>query len=185
MFELYQLGLDSEILLDGNGQLSPSAYKNIVAVGLKLKEFNWTVDFIKVYAEKLEDQYQKDYLNLSLAKFYFAREEYDKVLEYLIGIDYKDIFVVLDARTHLLKTYYEMDEFDVLTSQLESFKHFILRRKEIAYHNENYLNIIKYIKRLTKQIGTNKKEKEKFREKIVNEKVLTEKSWLLEKVDEA
>jgi hypothetical protein len=41
-FDLYRIGLESNALLE-NGYLSRFAFKNIVALGLKLEEFSWVI----------------------------------------------------------------------------------------------------------------------------------------------
>jgi hypothetical protein len=182
LFYLYKIGLNS-VVLDENGIMPPSSFKNIIAVGLKLKEFKWTEKFIREYSQKMEEQYQKDYLNYNLAKLYFEKKEYNRVTDMLLDVEYQDIFIAVDARTLLIKTYYEMSEYDLLDSQLDSFKQFIRRKKELAYHAKNYLNTVRFTKRLVGMNG-NSKEAEKLRKKIKDETMLTEKAWLTEKLAE-
>jgi len=180
LLDLYKLGLNT-VVLDENGVMPPGSFKNIVAVGLKLKEYKWTEKFIREYSQKMEEQYQKDYQNYNLAKLFFEKREYNKVTDLLLNVEYKDIFIAVDARTLLIKTYYEMGEYGMLDSQLDSFKQFVRRKKELAYHARNYLNTVRFTKKLMSMNGSGK-EAERLRKKIADETMLTEKAWLTEKL---
>ena len=65
-----------------------------------------------------------------MARVYFFKKEYDKVLELLQQVEYDDVFYLLDAKVALIKTFYELEEIDSLVALLDSFK-MLLRRKKI------------------------------------------------------
>ncbi len=184
LFGLYQLGLETKVLLNEQGYISPSAFKNIVAVASRLEAFDWAESFVKERSNLLEEKYRNDYLNYNLARLYFSRKQYGQALQLLNQVEYHDVFVAADARTLLLKTYFELDEYDALDALLESFKQFVARRKELAYHKENYLNTIKFTRYLLNLNGRDKARKEALGKKIQGIKILTEKGWLLEKLAE-
>lgn len=185
LFDLYKLGLTSKVLLDDKGVILPGTYKNVIAVGLKLKDYKWTEKFIREYSKQLDEHYQKDFFNYNLAKLYFEKKEHNKVIEMLREVEFKDIFITVDARTLLIKTYYELDEFETLGSQLDSFRQFVARKKGLAYHSKNYLNTIRFTRQLMQLLPRDKKPAENLRKKIESEAMLTEKAWLLEKIKEA
>lgn len=182
LFDLYRLGLDTKVLLNGQGFISPSAFKNIVAVASRLKEFGWAEAFVKDSSSLLEQKYRNDYINYNLARLYFARKDYGNALQLLNQVEYHDVFVAADARTLLLKTYFELDEYDALDALLDSFKQFVTRRKELAYHKENYLNTIKFTRYLLNLNWRDKSRKEALSKKIQDTKILTERTWLMEKL---
>jgi len=132
--------------------------------------------------KQLEEHFQKDYLNYNIAKLHFEKRDYNKVIEVLREVEFKDIFITIDARTLLVKTYFELDEYETLTSQLDSFRQFIVRKKELAYHSKYYLNTIRFIRQLMQLRPRESKLAEKLKKKIESEAMLTEKSWLLEKI---
>lgn len=184
LFELYRLGLDTKVLLNEQGYISPSAFKNIVAVASRLKEFDWAEAFVKGGSSLLKARYRADYINYNLARLYFARKNYGDALQLLNQVEYHDVFVAADARTLLLKTYFELDEYNALDALLESFKQFVTRRKELAYHKENYLNTIKFTRYLLNLNWGDTEKIEALANKIQQTQILTEKNWLLEKLAE-
>ena len=56
-FELFGYGLKHQILLE-NQQLNQFTYKNILASALRLKEYEWAGDFIRIYTPLLAEEHQ-------------------------------------------------------------------------------------------------------------------------------
>ncbi len=183
LFLLYQSALEQDILWGGD-YLSPWTYINIVAVGLKLKEYDWIKQFMEDYKEVLPLQQQDASYTFCLARFHFHKEDYQEVISLLHQTEIDDVFINLSAKTILLKTYYELQEEDALHSLLDSFNMYVQRKKkQIAYHQNNYLQIIRYTRRLAHLNPFDKSANEKLKAQIKSERNLTEKEWLLMKLE--
>ena len=96
--------------------------------------------------------------------------------------NYRDVLVNLATKTLLLKTYYALDEFDLLQSHLDAMHNYITRKRVIGYHRSNYLNIIRYASKLLALRFSSKTEVEKLRTAIVAEEHLSEKEWFLAQI---
>jgi hypothetical protein len=96
--------------------------------------------------------------------------------------DYKDLINNLIAKTLLLKIYYETDEFDALDAHLQSMQRFISRQRVIGYHRDNYLNIIRFTRKLTQLKWSDAAEIMSFRNQIDSAAPLTEKDWFFEMI---
>lgn len=183
ILELYQQGLDQEILIE-NGQISPWDYKNIVVVGLRREEFAWTETFIRTYKEKIPESFRENAYTYNLAKFYFYKHEYSQVLKLLQQVEYEDVFYNLDSKVMLLKVYYEMEEIEALDSLIDSFRTFLGRNKLIsAHHRRNYLNLTRFVKKLSR---VNQKDAEKLnllRKEIEATEQVADIDWLRGKLD--
>lgn len=177
-FDLYSRALAQNILIE-NGQISPFAFSNIVAVALGLGLDEWTDSFIEKYSVFLEkDLYNAQY-NYNRAKLCFYRKDF-KAASYLLSADdFDDLHLNLSAKVLLLKTYYHLDEFQLLDALVHRFKIFLNRQKTLGYHKQNYHNILRYMRRLVALNPYSKKEKEKLYKEIEGTELLTEKSWFL------
>lgn len=183
LFDLYLIGLEAQALFDEHQVMNPGTYKNIVAVGLRLKEFDWTRQFISTYAAHLTEKYRSDYQTYNLAKLQFELQEYSKAIGLLSQVDYTDVFVGADARTLLLKCYFELSEYEALDALFDSFRQYIERHKELAYHQENYLNTIRFTKRISNLKPKDEKAKGALKAKMAKTAILTERNWLLDKLE--
>ena len=183
LFELYETGLNNKVLLNDN-LLYPWTYKNIVAVGLKLKAFDWTENFIHHYKSFLPAKQREDTFAFNLARLFFEKNEYQQVIQLLNAMKIDELTVQLDVKVILLKTYYELEEWNILFSLIDSFKIFLRRKKGLGYHKDNYMNIIKYVQQLSNVNQYDKDALKKLKMQIAETHLLTEKKWLLQKVND-
>jgi len=180
--DLYKESLKNDYLLV-NGTLSRFSYNNAVAMGLRIGEYEWVEGFIHKYKEALGKPYRENTFSFNLSRLEYERKNYDSALQLLQKADYRDILLNLGVKTLQLKIYYELKEYDLLESHLDSMRIFIRRKEVIGYHQTNYLNIVNYTKKL---LGANFYDKQmiaSLRERIEVEDILTEKNWLLEQLN--
>ena len=180
LLNLYRRALDAGSLFE-NGVLSRFTYHNIAATGLRCGELDWAETFIHRYNDRLERQYRESSLSFNLARLEYARRRFDSVLTLLQKANYNDPLLHLAAKTLLLKTYFVLDEYDLLYAHLDAMRNYIHRKKVLGYHRKNYLNIIRFTERLL-QHGHDSRKRQALRAEIEREPVLTEKEWLLEQL---
>lgn len=184
LFDIFKTLLEKEINFV-DGMLDPRDYKNIVTVGLHIKEFDWTEKFIQNYTTRLPRESQDNDLSYNLAKVYFHKEDYQKVIEQLREVEYKNLSYTMGGRLMLLKTYYELKELDALESLLDSYGIYLRRNKLISREvKQQLMNGIRFTRKLASLPRYNKSGIQKLKTQINNCKALAAKKWLLEKVEE-
>ena len=181
-FDFYNEGLSKEILLE-NGILSRFTFNNAITMGLNLKEFKWVENFIKKYSSYLDEKHQESFVHFNQARLFYEQRSYEKAMKLFAQSDYDDLLMTLNARTMLLKMYYELDEFNALDSLLGSMNTFLQRKKVMGYHKDNYKNIIQYTKKMLKVAHYDKEQIQKLKSEIEATNPLTERKWLLEQLD--
>jgi len=180
--------LNEDLLKKGlltEGELSPWKFKNIVTAALRLDMFDWTKNFINKYHDKIPEGYRSNAVTFNMSKVYWYEKDYDKVIELLREVEYEDIFYNLDSKVILLITYYEVDEIEPLYSLLDSFRVFLNRHKEIKLDKrQTYLNLIKFVKRLTKIMPGDQKAIDKLKKEVEETSGIANAKWLKEKIAE-
>jgi hypothetical protein len=131
--------------------LSPAVYKNITTLAFLLDEMEWIYHFIQNYTQHLPEEHRDSYYNFNMANYYFKKNDYGKVIELLSHVEYSDFFIQLSAKSLLMKTYFELKEFMPFDSLVHSFKILLQSKKGLGYHRNNYLNFIKYCRKLLSQ----------------------------------
>ena len=180
-FELYKDGLNIGVLIKNN-VISRYTYRNVVTLGLVLKEYEWVETFIHSYRELLDQKSKEGAFSLSLAQLEYSRKNYDHALQLLQKSNYKEVLLNLAAKTVMLKIFYELEEFDTLSAHLSAMKTFIRRKKMIAYHRENYVNFIRFMQKLISYNFYNRAEKKLFLEEVKGTKMVAEKDWLMSRI---
>ena len=150
IFQLYQLMIAEELLLV-NEELNHQIYKNIVSAGLRLKEFEWTRQFMESYHIYIPEDIREAAYNYNLANYYYSQKEYRKTLRTLQFLEIDDVYYHLSVKKLLLKTYYELGEEDALESLINTFYVYIKRNKTISKSNfEAYKNLLRFVRKADK-----------------------------------
>lgn len=180
-WELYQEGLQKGLFVENN-QLSRFTFDNIVGFGLRLEEFTPVAQFIDQYKTYLAEDYRESTVYFNLARLEYGRKDFDQALTYLQLANPKDLVNQLIAKTIQLKIYYEAEEFNLLESHLDSFRLFIRRREVSDYHRKNFHNVIVYTRKLISVNPYSSEDRQKLKEMVAQEKILSERAWLLSKL---
>lgn len=181
MFQLYQKALALNVLLE-NGKLSRFTYYNAVASGIQTQAFEWTKKITYQYREFLEEEYQESAFHFNLARIEFEQNNYSEALSLINQAHFPDLLFNLAVKTIVLKIYFHLEEFDLLDAHLNAMNNFIRRNKILGYHRTNYLNIIRYTKKMLTINPYDKEALAQVRSTIQQEERLTERKWLLEQI---
>lgn len=184
-FDLYKQGFEEEVLIE-NKTISRWTFNNVVAMGLKLGEFNWVRAFIYDYQNYLHPQFREDIVNYCMAKLHYEKKEYQEAMPLLARMDSDDVLITILAKTTLLQIYYEETEFDALESLLDSLRTYLTRKKMLSYHKENFSNFIKYTRKLVRINPFEKSERQKLFQEITQANPMTtnDRNWLLAKLQD-
>ncbi len=191
LLDLYQKQLNNKLLLP-DGVLDHTDYKNIVTVGLRLKDYQWTGNFIAQYKDCLPDSVREAAWLYNQANYLYEIGKLTEAGNMLVKQNFADFYYNLSARHLLLKIFYDEQETDALTYQIESFRLYLLRNKTISTANRtSNLNFLKVMKNL----ATLKQRQEyapeaqlkaklgKIEHAIGHYQPLANKNWLLEQVN--
>ena len=182
VFEIYKEGLANRAFME-NDVLSKFTYSNIVRTGCGLEEHDWVEQFIYEYKEYLPPLDREKVYMHNLAYLFFKKPDYPKAMDLLQNVSFNDLYYDLDARRMLLVMYYDLGNFDALNSLLDSFKNFIYRHKELGYHRDNYLKLIKYTRQLLQLRSFDKEAISLMKSEVENTESLADKKWLLTQLE--
>ncbi len=177
-FQLYRLGLEQECLLENN-YLSAYTYKNITRLGLAQGEGEWVRSFLETYRSRLHPAGRANTYRYNLAYLYFQEGNYAEAMPLLQQVHFRDTLNNLDARRLLLRSYYELGEYDALDSLLDSFSAYLRRQKKLGYHRQNYQNLIRMIRKMLRSNLEDKSVRARLYEEVRGTPVIAEREWLL------
>lgn len=184
LFGIYKSILANKRLME-HDYFSPWEFKNIVTLGLRLREDIWVEEFIQRILKHLPPQERKNALTYNSAMLCFFRKNYRQTLKLLQAVEFTDLYYQLDARAILLKVYFETDDTETMLHHISAFKIFLRRNKFIsAYQLEIYRNFIKYVLKIFRA-GTSVRKLEELKNEILGQANISDRAWLVEMADEA
>lgn len=182
VFNLYQNGIELGFLLE-NDSITTYTFKNVVVLGIHLKELEWVEKFIHEYQQKLEEKQRQGTVDFNLAMLYYAKKDYRKAQRLLAAFEVDDLLITLNAKFLLIKIYVEESEFDLLDTHLATMRAYLNRKEILGYHKEVYKNVIHFTKKINRVNPYTKVEKEKLILEIKETKALADKEWFIMQVE--
>ena len=99
---LFKAGLEQGFLLE-NEQISHNSFTNIVALALKIQDFDWVKNFMAIYHKNLPRQFRQTTLDFNEGRLHFEQKNYEKAMPILARFESSDYLMTLATRTMLLK----------------------------------------------------------------------------------
>ncbi|MEM6261511.1 MAG: hypothetical protein AAGI38_03310 [Bacteroidota bacterium] len=147
LFELYKELLVTN-LLERNGYIPHEYLKNIVTIGLRLKEFDWVKDFLEKYRNRMHPDIRQNAYDYNLAAYYYEQQLYRDALKLLQKVDFTDVYYHLGAKCIQLKVYFELEDDDGLLYLIKAVRMFLKRNKTVsAYQLRIHENLLKFAKK--------------------------------------
>lgn len=185
VFEIFKTLIEKKLVMDGNGMLPLQHYKNMVTVGTRVKEFEWTQNFIENYKQYLQEDEAENAYTYNMAWLETEQGNYRQVKRLLAFVEFPNIFYQLGSRLMLIRTYYELEDFDDLSYLLNSFRMFLRRNKEITDdRRKSYLNLIRILTSLLRYRQGGKMSIQDLQKLLVTYPDVAAYKWLEEKIAE-
>jgi hypothetical protein len=147
LFEINKKLLENDLIYVGK-YLTERDYKNIVSIALRLGEHAWTLGFIEQYKNEMAPDHRQNAHTYNLANYYYETGDHRKAIRLLRGVEFTDVYYNLDAKSMLLKIYFEEEEEETFFALCAAFKIYLTRNKLINEQNYNiYNNLLNFTKK--------------------------------------
>jgi len=166
--------------------MSQNFYKNILQNAAELKEFEWADNFIESYKNELRSDYRDAAYCYCKAFLEAEKNNYEDSLDYLSRLQTDELYLKIDVRLLQARLYYELNEYDVLLSSIDSTRHFLKDNKFIAENRKaQYSTFIKSLSALNNaQLKKDEYKIKELKENILKADDLQWKDWFVKKVEE-
>jgi len=182
-FDLYKSALARDVLAE-EGILTGFTYKNIIRIAAALQEHDWAEQFAEAYRPMLHVRERDNFYRYNRAFLHFQKQDYARAMPLLRQVELEDTLNNLDARRMLLRSYYELGEWDALEALLQSFGAYLRRQKDLGYHRVTNENLLVFTKKLLSVNFMDKSARASLRAEIESTPDVAERAWLMLQVVE-
>jgi hypothetical protein len=183
LLSVYQSALENGALMT-NGSISQWDFKNVVTISLRTGNLDYARNFIHGHKQFLPFAQRTNALAYNLANLHFSEKNFRSAIKQLQKVDLDDVFYRLDARSILLKSYYELDDTDALHYHATAFRSLLNRNRKISDQQRKlYLNLINHTLSLSRS-GTDKSKIRSIKTRITKNPNVADLSWLETKLAE-
>jgi hypothetical protein len=195
-FEHVKLMIDRKVWNAAEGNLKEKNFSLVVHSAIKAGEIEWAENFVKFYSIYVVDDQREDAINYNMALLYYTKgnsdkqkkdELFDKAIYYLNRFHIHDFTNKLHVFKLKTMIHFDLEQYDSLFFECNAFEQFLFNNKEHFNKNiiQSYSDYSKYIKHLSHYIIDENYDKAiKLKEKTSFNRLLVNKDWLMEKLDE-
>jgi len=185
LFEIYVMFTEKGLYKTSiSNHLSVEAFRPIVQLGLKLKKYKWTLEFINKFKNKLPTDRRKNMFHYASAMYFFHTGRHGESMIHSQKVEFDHFLFKLDLRDLMLMTYFEMRAFESALSHIDTYKHFLSNDKALSpAEKKRHRNFIDIVQKLVEYIH----EPDEFilmKIENIRKGEFSNKEWISEKVDE-
>lgn len=171
----------------GGNYLSSNKVRNIIITALYLKKYKFLEDFVENYIDKVDPESRESLLHYCHAKISYVKGDLKSSLFHATKVEQKNLLFKLDIKSLLCEIYYDTGSTESLLSLLDTYYHLV--KNADSQNSElitRHLNFIQCIKKLThlRENDFPKAEFIKFKNRVDKLRLISNKSWLVEKINE-
>jgi hypothetical protein len=185
---LHELYIDNlkKGYLHYEGKISRTRYWMISNNALRVKNYDWALEFIEKYKFEIRDENKdRDVYRLNLANYLFGVKRFSECLDNISATTPFTDYLLLGKRLEL-KSLYELRS-DLLSYKLDAFKMFLSRTSQKLLSesqrqmNQDFANLLH---QLSNSKPNDPKRSETILKRLQEKKQAAEWRWLLEKAKE-
>ncbi|MEL6673606.1 MAG: hypothetical protein AAFR61_15485 [Bacteroidota bacterium] len=144
LLHLYKAQLSTGVIFSDEN-LSHTDFKNIVTVGLRLKDFSWVKNFIETYAERVLPPFRDNVYHYCSALRLLEEGNPSGAVRLLQKVQFTDDSYQISARYVMLRAFYEMNDLESLPYLIKAFQANLRRNRSISTTNrpihQNFLRL--------------------------------------------
>lgn len=187
IFSLYNERLKKNMYQDENtGDFQVSSFRNYVLIGLILKKYKWTENFIKKYSRELPEKNREYEIRISLSKVYFSNRDYEKAMDLIEGFKGITYMHYCDSSILRLCIFYEVGKYEDAFREWDKFRQYLKNHLKVPAAVKEYMdNFLKlYMKLLKIKTSTEQKNASLLFHEFKKIKLISRRDWLEEKLNE-
>jgi hypothetical protein len=188
-FSIYKEIIEKGAHYEGLNFISHVFYNRVAFTAINIGELEWSIDFIEKYKEELNEEHRDNCYYLSMAEYNLKNNDYNAALENLSKVQKADYLYKQEVYTISLKIYYSSGMDDSFFTEIENYRSFLKTNKMVSTRKKelclSFINLIKGLHSIKYKKGYGQKyDTFTLRKKIIENKYIVDKFWLLEKLSE-
>jgi len=188
MYELFRTMHSKNLMLDQGESISSVVIKNMVIIGCRVKEFEWSTEMTEYYRLFTSESIRESVYNFNLGIIAFNKKDFELAHDKFNLVGKVNLNYDINVRVLIMKCLYEtgdsyqeptMQKFRTAERYFKDNKSLPIQRKK---RYQNFIQILKYLYRTRHR--ESKMTAQKIKEKLDAQTINADPKWLNEKITE-
>jgi hypothetical protein len=108
-----------------NKSLPIELFSNVVIVGIRAEQLDWTDDFVEKFKTKLHKDMRSDSYHYGKARILFEKKDFQKTIEHLNNIKDEYYLYAVLKKAYFIMSLFELQNYEDCIMQMDSFRHYL------------------------------------------------------------
>ncbi|HMQ78060.1 MAG TPA: hypothetical protein PKE39_05455 [Ignavibacteria bacterium] len=182
-YRLLKYSIENDLYPKVGNYFSEASYVIVASESLINKDFEWAEKFIEEFKHKLKSEVRENAYTLCMANLNYRKGSYENALRFLVKVSIEDIYYQLKVKNLQVKIHYELGDYEMCKSVIDSFRHFLGSVSQFPeFVKVRFVNYVNFTSRMVNvwlggdprnMVEINRELQEMPQEKVES------KSWLL------
>ncbi len=144
-YKMQKYSIENDLYPKSGKYFNEASYVIVASTALINKDFKWAEEFIEKFKHELKDEVRENAYTFCMANLKYRTGFYDEALKYLIKVSIDDMYYQLKVKNLQIKIHYELGNYEMCKSVIDSFRHFLgsvkLFPEFVRIRFVNYVNL--------------------------------------------
>lgn len=182
-YRLLKYSIENDLYPKVGNYFSEASYMIVASESLINKDFEWAEKFIEEFKHKLKSEVRENAYTFCMANLHYRKGNYEKALKFLVKVSIEDIYYQLKVKNLQVKIHYELGEYEMCKSVIDSFKHFLGSVKQFPeFVRIRFVNYVNFTSRMVNVwLGGDPRNMVEINREIqeISQEKVESKSWLI------
>jgi hypothetical protein len=182
-YRLLKYSIENDLYPKVGNYFSEASYMIVASESLINKDFEWAEKFIAEFKPKLKSEVRENAYTFCMSNLNYRKGNYEKALKFLVKVSIEDIYYQLKVKNLQVKIHYELGEYEMCKSVIDSFRHFLSSVKQFPeFVRIRFVNYVNFTSRMVNVwLGGDPRNMIEINREIqeISQEKVESKSWLL------
>jgi tetratricopeptide (TPR) repeat protein len=182
-YRLLKYSIENDLYPKVGNYFSEASYVIVASESLINKDFEWAEKFIEEFKHKLKSEVRENAYTFCMANLNYRKGNYEKALKFLVKVSIEDIYYQLKVKNLQIKIHYELGNYEMCKSVIDSFRHFLGSVKQFPeFVRIRFVNYVNFTSRMVNVwLGGDPRNMIEINREIeeISQDKVESKSWLL------
>lgn len=148
-YRLLKYSIENDLYPKEGKYFGEASYVIVASTALINKDFEWAEDFIEKFKNELKPEVKENAYTMCMANLNYRKGNYEKALKLLVRVSIEDIYYQLKVKNLQIKIHYELGDYEMCKSVIDSFRHFLSSSKQFPeFVRIRFVNYVNFTSRM-------------------------------------
>jgi tetratricopeptide (TPR) repeat protein len=183
-YDILKQMVAKDLLPIEKGYMDSQGFATMASEGISHKDFEWSRNFIEQNYRKLRPEHRENTYTYLMGLLNYGLKNYDEALSLFAKVKADDFNLFVRIKVHLIRIYFEMEDYERVQSEVDSFRHHLKSNKKLPdIYMKRYVTFSSYMTKIITALNSEDLDRlHSIHEEIKAASVFEFRKWMIEQL---